>query len=832
VRRRHPRTGSQARARRLIAALVVLCLAPLGLLTWFSLSLSAEAVRGQVDARVQNTASAGAVYVTEQMDGLAELVDSYARRPLLARAMRRPGTGEHRATVAFHLQELQRARSGIEVAFATVPSGRLIDIVPRTPDIVGRDFSFRDWYKGVTATGRPYVSEAYETAATGNARVVGAAVQIRDPAPGGQGRVLGIVVAAYGLDTIQQFVDDYAAAQGVLLTVTDQRGVVVAAPGTSRVGLQSRQGDPLVDAALQGRSGVSERTTAAGRVVSAYVPVPSLGWTVTADVATGTAFAPIAELRRTVLAIGAVLGLVLLAGLALLGRALRERTRAEQRVMDGEARTREMLEATAEAFISMDTGGIVTIWNSRATETFGWTSDEAVGRPLAELIIPEPARKAHDRGRRRFLETGEGPLLNRRVEVTAVHSDGRLFPVELVIWPVGSGPETVFNAFAHDISERRQSEEAVRASEERLGLALDASSMGYWDRDLVSGQVVWSTALADLLGVDHATLDHDLALVQHVHPTDREAVTRWVSGPAAGGGPDELQFRLDGPEESTRWMSGRARVYVDANGHPVRKVGVVADVTDRRRTEQAIEQAKQEADRANRAKSEFLSKMSHELRTPLNAILGFGQLLQLDDLTPEQSESVDHMLRGGRHLLELINEVLDISRIESGNLSLSPEPVDLLEVIKDTVDLIHPLAAERQLTIQAPSPDDRGWTVQADRQRLKQVLLNLASNAVKYNRHGGTIRVACQATPEGRVAIVVQDTGPGLSADKLARLFNPFDRLGAEETEVQGTGMGLALSKGLMEAMGGDLTAESVQGSGTTFTVELAQVVEVPGPVR
>jgi signal transduction histidine kinase len=258
----------------------------------------------------------------------------------------------------------------------------------------------------------------------------------------------------------------------------------------------------------------------------------------------------------------------------------------------------------------------------------------------------------------------------------------------------------------------------------------------------------------------------------------------------------------------------------------------VEDVTQKLRAERALRDAMEEADRANTAKSEYLSRMSHELRTPLNAILGFGQLLQLDDLTPEQAESVDHMLRGGRHLLELINEVLDISRIESGNLSLSPEPVDLLEVIKDAVDLIRPLAAERQLAIQAPSPDDRGWTVQADRQRLKQVLLNLASNAVKYNRQGGTIRVACQATPEGRVAIAVQDTGPGLSADKLARLFNPIDRLGAEETEVQGTGMGLALSKGLMEAMGGDLTAESVEGSGTTFTVELAQVAEVPGPVR
>ena len=700
MRRRQPQARTPRQASRLIAALVVLCLAPLALLTWFSLTLSARAVRNQVDARVRNTATASSVYVSEQMDGLSDLVGSYAQRPTMVAAMRQPAD---RRAIAFHLAELQRARTGIDVAFVTDPHGRLVDIVPHTPSIVGKDFSFRDWYKGVTSTRRPYISEAYETAATGHARVVGAAVQIRAPAAGGgQGRVVGVLVAAYGLETIQRFVDDFAAAQGVRLTVTDQRGVVVAAAGAARRGLDSRRGDPLVDAALAHRSGISERTTTAGRVITAYEPIQGLNWTVTADVATGTAFAPIGELRRTVLAIGAVLGLVLLAGLVLLGRALGQRALAEQQVKDGEERTRELLAATAEAFISMDAAGLVTGWNSRATQTFGWTDAEAVGRPLAELIVPGPSREAHDQGRRRYLETGDGPLLNRRVEVTALHKDGHQFPVELVIWAVGSGPGTAFNAFAHDISERRRDKEALK-------------------------------------------------------------------------------------------------------------------------------QAKRDADRANRAKSDFLSKMSHELRTPLNAILGFGQLLQLEDLTGEQAESVDHMLNGGRHLLALINEVLDISRIETGSLSLSPEPVDVMEIVKDTVDLIGPLAAERQITVEAPDPAGDGWTVHADPQRLKQVLLNLASNAVKYNRHGGSIRVTCQAASPGRVTVAVNDSGPGIPPDKMARLFTPFDRLGAEQSEVQGTGMGLALSKGLVEAMGGSLTAESDEGKGTTFTLELA---ETTGPAE
>jgi signal transduction histidine kinase/ActR/RegA family two-component response regulator len=239
------------------------------------------------------------------------------------------------------------------------------------------------------------------------------------------------------------------------------------------------------------------------------------------------------------------------------------------------------------------------------------------------------------------------------------------------------------------------------------------------------------------------------------------------------------------------------------------------------RVEAALQVARDQARDASRLKTEFLSRISHELRTPLNAILGFGQLLQFDDLTKEQQDSVNQILRGGRHLLGLINEVLDISRIETGSLALSLEAVDLLEVVTETADLIRPLAADREISIQPPSREDCSWTIHADRQRLKQVLLNLTSNAVKYNHHGGSIHLACHATSEGRVGIIVADTGPGIPADKLERLFMPFDRLGAEQTDVQGTGLGLALSKGLVEAMGGSLTAHSVQGQGTTFILEL-----------
>jgi signal transduction histidine kinase len=230
--------------------------------------------------------------------------------------------------------------------------------------------------------------------------------------------------------------------------------------------------------------------------------------------------------------------------------------------------------------------------------------------------------------------------------------------------------------------------------------------------------------------------------------------------------------------------------------------------------------AKREAEGANRAKSEFLSSISHELRTPLNVVLGFGQLLELDDLSEGQRDNVGQIVRAGEHLLGLIDEVLDLSRIESGTLALSPEPVPVGELLTEVLELIRPLAAERQLDLRAPPRQDDLVAV-ADRQRLRQILLNLCSNAVKYNHHGGTVCIGCQAVGDGRVRITVSDSGPGIPADKLSRLFTPFDRLGAERSEVQGTGLGLALSKRLAEALGGSLTAYSVQGQGTTFAVDL-----------
>jgi CheY-like chemotaxis protein len=258
--------------------------------------------------------------------------------------------------------------------------------------------------------------------------------------------------------------------------------------------------------------------------------------------------------------------------------------------------------------------------------------------------------------------------------------------------------------------------------------------------------------------------------------------------------------------------------------------GAVEDITERKQAEEAFLMAR-EADRASRAKSEFLSRMSHELRTPLNAILGFAQLLEMDSLSPEQQKSVAYILSGGRHLLELVNEVLDIARIEAGRLTISLEPVSLPDVVGEILDLAAPLAAEMNVQFSGGEaiPDRH---VLADNQRLKQVLLNLVSNAIKYNRTGGRVTLSYEATPGGRLRIKVSDTGAGIPPEQIGRLFTPFERLEADTAGIVGTGLGLALSKRLVEAMGGMIGAESTIGRGSTFWAEFPLVGRPGEPLQ
>ena len=254
----------------------------------------------------------------------------------------------------------------------------------------------------------------------------------------------------------------------------------------------------------------------------------------------------------------------------------------------------------------------------------------------------------------------------------------------------------------------------------------------------------------------------------------------------------------------------------------------IEDITDRKRNENELAEAKSEAERANVAKSEFLSRMSHELRTPMNAILGFAQLMDMGEMNPVHKKGVGQILKSGKHLLDLINEVLDMAKIESGRMTVSPEPVEIFSVILETIDIIRNLAEENRITLESGISANNKLFVKADHQRLKQVLLNLINNAVKYNKKDGCVKVECVIKKpvhgkENVIRISIIDTGKGITREHILKLFNPFERIGAERTETEGTGLGLAISKKLIEAMNGKIGVESEMGKGSTFWIELPQ---------
>ncbi len=328
-----------------------------------------------------------------------------------------------------------------------------------------------------------------------------------------------------------------------------------------------------------------------------------------------------------------------------------------------------------------------------------------------------------------------------------------------------------------------------------------------------------------MVGLEHMAQAAGRQLTDFFQPEDQSFVRDVATETLWQTGRWECDFRFrhqrTGAAVPVSWS--QFLVHDPRTGEPAGIATVARDITERKQTEVALRDAKDEAEKANRAKSEFLSRMSHELRTPLNAILGFGQILQTQASDPGHKHCAAHVVTAGRHLLSLINEVLDIARIEAGRVELSLGPVFIHEVLAETLDLLRPAATARGTVIETPLHAGAQLGVTADRKRFKQVLLNLLSNAIKYSLPGSRVLVDCRPTPPWQVRLSVQDFGPGIAPDKLARLFVAFDRLGAEDTPVQGTGLGLALSKHLVEAMGGQIGVDSTPGKGSTFWVQLPQ---------
>jgi hypothetical protein len=388
------------------------------------------------------------------------------------------------------------------------------------------------------------------------------------------------------------------------------------------------------------------------------------------------------------------------------------------------------------------------------------------------------------------------------------------------------GRALAFVGVALDLTERRQIELALRSANERAALAARGTGLGTWELDLRTGEAIWDEQMWILRG--RAPQPSAMAEAERfacVHPEDLDSVKRFLHEPATAGATVDQEFRVLWPDGSVHWLASRSLELRDELSGEVRRIGVNWDVTDRRMAEVARQERELSQSR-DLAKSKFLSRMSHELRTPLNAVLGFSQLLLAEE---HGSDAASHTRRrrleqirsAGQHLLTLINDVLDLSRLEGGEMSISLQAVPLRELVTEALPMLSPQCERLGVTLRSGTLDA---SAMADPTRLRQVLLNLLSNAIKYNRPGGSVVVEglCQGS---EVLIRVSDTGQGLSAQQLEHLFEPFNRLGRENDSSEGTGIGLAIVKALVERMGGSVHVESHAGQGSVFEVRLAAAV-------
>ncbi|MEO5701198.1 MAG: PAS domain S-box protein [Casimicrobiaceae bacterium] len=527
----------------------------------------------------------------------------------------------------------------------------------------------------------------------------------------------------------------------------------------------------------------------------------------------------------------------LLAMLASIGRQVGqflERKRAEEALRRNESRLAAIVATSLDCIVGMDHQGAVIDWNPAAEATFGYAREEAIGREMAELIIPPEMREQHRQGLARHLATGHDAVLGKRLELTAVRRDGTVFPVELAITRVPTDAMPTFTGYLRDISSRKAAEaEVVRSRILFQGIA-DTTPDILWLYDVREHRVVYSNrSIAAALGysAEEVLGLGAQVLPRLIVPADLPHLMQVIAGfdDLADGDVREHEYRARHREGGMRWLASRSVVFTrTSDGRPQQVLTLTHDVTRRKDNETerdrllASEQAaRAEAERATRLKDEFLATVSHELRTPLSAILGYAHVLRRRRLDDDVAQGLEVIERNARVQTDIINDLLDMSRIMSGKLRLEVQAVDLTNVIAAAVETVRPAADAKAIRL-VQTLDPHTGSVSGDPGRLQQVIWNLLTNAVKFTPKGGRVQIVL-ARVNSHIEIRVSDTGQGIAPDFLPYVFDKFRQSDASMARLHGgLGLGLSLVKNLVEMHGGSVRATSAgAGKGATFVVEL-----------
>lgn len=486
--------------------------------------------------------------------------------------------------------------------------------------------------------------------------------------------------------------------------------------------------------------------------------------------------------------------------------------------------TRNLIEASLDPVAAINSQGIITDVNKATEEITGFSRDHLIGSDFCSYFTePEKARRGYEK----VITQG----LMRDYPLTARHSSGRTTEVlyNASVYRNEAGEVQGVFAAARDITDRKQVENQLSKSQSNLAEAQRISHIGSWDLDTASNKLIWSDETYRIFGMEPQQFKETYeAFLDAIHPNDREMVNKVYQDSIKNKTPYDIVHRLLLRDGTVKYVNEQCETSYDSNGRPIRSIGIIRDITDRKHAEEE-QIARKSAEEANRAKSQFLSNMSHEIRTPMNAILGFAQLLERDpSISPKQDEYVQIIIRRGASLLQLINDILDISKIEVGKITLNETTFCLHTLLDDLTMMFHPLADARGLQFLVERDESVPLYATADGQKFRQVLVNLIGNAIKFTETGGvTVRVHAEkvegTTLEGKEALrlvtEVEDTGPGIPEEETGRIFDVFQQAAAG-VKAGGTGLGLSISRKLVEILGGKLTVSSQAGKGSCFRFE------------